>query len=61
LLRYVSGFLFQRFSGHGRIVPGAGSYRYGEDLVANAADDLLTVGVAFGIRSTRHRLISNGP
>jgi hypothetical protein len=59
LLRYVSGFLFELVAGHGWVIPGAGRDGDGENLVTDAANDLLPIGLAFGVRGARHCLIPN--
>jgi hypothetical protein len=58
LLRYVSGFLFERVAGHGRVVARAGCDGDGEDLIANAAYDFLPIGLAFDLCGTC--LVANG-
>src|SRR6201999_224677 len=57
LLRYVSRFFFQCFPWHRGIFFCAGSHGYGEDLVANNADDLLSMALAFAVHSTGHCFI----
>jgi len=44
-------FSFKRSSGHERVVSGAGAHDYGENLVPNAADDLLSIALGLGVRS----------
>ena len=45
LLRDISGFLSELVAGHGRIIPGAGRDGDGENLVTDAANDLLGVAM----------------
>jgi hypothetical protein len=53
LLRYVSGFLSER------VVARARGDSDSKDLIADAANDLLSIGLAFDVRGTHHCLIPN--
>ena len=60
LLSYVSGFFFKVVAGHGGVIAGAGGDGDGEDLVADAADDLFSERLVFAIHSTHHCFVPDG-
>src|ERR1700733_4625497 len=60
LLRYILGFFFQRFPRHDWIVLPICNDGYGENLVSNNANDLLSIALSFAVHSTGHRFISDG-